>query len=148
MRGVNARRAALNCARAGFTLIELLLVMVILTVLAAIVVPKFVHRGEQARQTAAKMDISAMSTALDAFDADTGRYPTTNEGLNALVTEPSNVQNWNGPYLDATKMNDPWSHAFVYKCPGDHNTSGYDLYSYGPDGQEGGGDDIDNWTTN
>lgn len=146
MRRTNAERLNLS-ARAGFTLIELLLVMVILTVLAAIVVPKFVHRGEQARVTAAHTDISNLETALDTFDVDTGRYPTGNEGLGALVQQPANLQGWNGPYISRGVPNDPWGHPYVYKCPGDHNTNGYDLYSYGPDGQEGGGDDIDNWTS-
>jgi len=147
MRRVNARRPGLR-ARAGFTLIELLLVMVILTVLAAIVVPKFVHRGEQARITAAHTQVSYLETAFDTFDVDAGRYPTTSEGLAALVQNPGNMQGWNGPYISREVPNDPWGHPYVYKCPGDHNTSTYDLYSYGPDGQDGGGDDIDNWSNN
>jgi general secretion pathway protein G len=147
MRRINAERAALSCARAGFTLIELLLVMVILTVLAALIVPKFVHRGEQAKVTAATADIASLDTALGIFDVDTGRYPTTNEGLDALSNQPNNLTGWNGRYVGKPVGNDPWGHPYVYKCPGDHNTDTYDLYSYGPDGQEGGGDDIDNWSS-
>lgn len=133
--------------RSGFTLIELLLVMVILVVLAAVVVPKFAGRSEQARVTAAKTDISNIETALDAFEIDTGRYPTNEEGLIALVDEPANVKNWKGPYLKKAIQNDPWGNPYQYASPGTHSKSGYDLYSYGPSGQEGANDAIDNWTT-
>src|SRR5215211_1529328 len=85
--------------RSAFTLIELLLVLVILAVLAAVVVPKFTNRSEQARTTAAKTDISAMDTALDAFEVDCGRYPSNEEGLKVLVEAPTNLQNWRGPYV-------------------------------------------------
>jgi general secretion pathway protein G len=130
----------------GFTLVELLLVLVILAVLAAVVVPKFTKRSEQARTTAATTDIANLSTALDAFEIDTGRYPTSDEGLRALIESPGNVKDWKGPYLKRAVTNDPWGNAYVFRTPGQHNASGYDLYSFGPDGQEGGGDDIDNWT--
>lgn len=133
--------------RSAFTLIELLLVMVILVVLAAVVVPKFAGRSEQARVTAAKTDISNMETALDAFEIDTGRYPTNEEGLIALVEEPANVKNWKGPYLKKAIQNDPWGNPYQYANPGTHSKSGYDLYSYGPSGTEGASDAIDNWTT-
>jgi general secretion pathway protein G len=130
----------------GFTLIELLLVLVILAVLAAVVVPKFTKRSEQARKAAATTDIANFETALDAFEVDTGRYPTGEEGLRALMEAPSNAKDWKGPYLKRLVTNDPWGNPYVYRCPGQHNVSSYDLYSFGPDGQEGGGDDIDNWT--
>src|SRR5207245_4608470 len=83
----------------GFTLIELLLVLVILGILAAIVVPKFSNRGEQARQTAAKTQIAAFSTALSAFEVDNGYYPRGKDGLQALIQKPNDEQNWRGPYL-------------------------------------------------
>jgi general secretion pathway protein G len=132
----------------GFTLIELLLVMVILTVLAAVVVPKFTKRSEQARITAANTDISNLEVALDAFEVDMGRYPTSTEGLKALVEQPSSssTTTWKGPYIKRGIPNDPWAKQYLYTIPGKHNTSGYDLSSYGPDGQEGGSDDIDNWS--
>lgn len=130
----------------GFTLIELLLVMVILSVLAAVVVPKFTRRSEQARIVAAQTSISNLEVSIEAFEVDTGRYPTSEEGLGALVEEPASLNNWRGPYIKRGVPNDPWGNSYVYKCPGDHNTNSYDLYSYGPDRQEGGGDDIDNWT--
>jgi len=130
----------------GFTLVELLLVLVILAVLAAIVVPKFTKRSEQARIAAATTDIASFGTALDMFELDVGRYPSSDEGLKALVEQPSNAKEWKGPYLKRTIGNDPWGHPYIYRAPGAHNANGYDLYSYGPDGAEGGGDDIDNWS--
>jgi general secretion pathway protein G len=129
----------------GFTLIELLLVMVILAVLAAIVVPKFTNRTDDARITAAKADIANFETALDAFEVDTGHYPNADEGIGALVNQPSNATNWKGPYLKRVP-NDPWGHPYVYRFPGQHNSNGYDVFSMGKDGQEGGTDDIDNWS--
>ncbi|HPP11206.1 MAG TPA: type II secretion system major pseudopilin GspG [bacterium] len=131
----------------GFTLIELLLVLVILGTLAAIVVPKFTRRSEQARLTAARTDIANLEVALDTFEVDVGRYPTTEEGLQALVEAPPEVTGWKGPYIKRGVPKDPWGNPYHYKCPGDHNTNGYDLFSGGPDGKEGGGDDIDNWST-
>jgi len=130
----------------AFTLIELLLVLVILATLAAIVVPKFTKRSEQARITAARTEISYLETALDSFEVDTGRYPTTDEGLSALVEEPNDVTNWHGAYIKRGVPSDPWGNPYSYRQPGDHNTTDYDLYSYGPNGQEGGDDDIDNWS--
>ncbi|HQB16117.1 MAG TPA: type II secretion system major pseudopilin GspG [Verrucomicrobiota bacterium] len=133
--------------RAGFTLIELLLVLVILGVLAAIVVPKFAGRTEQARITAAQTQIATFATALDAFEVDNGYYPRGKDGLADLITAPRDAQNWKGPYLRGdTVPLDPWGNAYVYECPGRYNTSGYDLMSLGPDGREGGDDDITNWT--
>jgi general secretion pathway protein G len=129
----------------GFTLIELLLVMVILVVLASIVVPKFTGRSEQARQTAARTDITTIDASLDAFEVDNGRYPSNEEGLAALITAPNGLQNWHGPYLKKTSVPvDPWGNAYVYRYPGTHNTNGADLSSMGPDGREGN-DDITNW---
>ncbi len=130
----------------GFTLIELLLVLVILATLAAVVVPKFTKRSEQARITAARTDIANLEVALDAFEIDTGRYPTTEEGLGALLEQPTDVREWHGPYIKRGVPSDPWGNLYVYRAPGQHNTSGYDLHSFGPDGQDGGGDDIDNWS--
>jgi len=139
-----SRRLASN-ARAGFTLIELLLVMVIIAILAAIVVPTFVGRSQQARITRAKADIANLGTCLHAVEIDTGSYPAT---LDGLVTAPSsNAEDWHGPYIQGGVPNDPWKHPYVYKYPGQHNTGSFDLSSMGPDGQEGTDDDIDNWST-
>ncbi len=126
-------------AHGGFTLIELLLVMAILAVLAAVVVPKFVARGEQAKITAASTDISNMKTAVDAYEVDTGGYPPT---LDALVINP-NVSGWHGPYLESVHK-DPWGFDYIFRYPGTLNTQGYDLVSVGKDGQEGTADDVTN----
>ena len=128
----------------GFTLIELMLVVIIIGVLVSMVVPRLVGRSEEARISAAKADINAnISVALDLFELDHGRYPTTGEGLSALRVKPASSTDWKGPYLKRTPQ-DPWGNPYVYRSPGDHNLD-YDLYSYGPDGAEGGGDDITNW---
>ena len=132
--------------RDGFTLIELLLVLVILGVLAAIVVPKFAGRTEQARVTAAQSQISTFGTALDAFEVDTGAYPKGSTGLNDLFTQPRDAQGWRGPYLKSEVPLDPWQRAYIFECPGKQNPSGYDVSSRGPDGQANTDDDITNWT--
>lgn len=130
----------------GFTLIELLLVLAILGILAVVVVPKFTGRSQQAKIAAARTDIANLELATDAFEIDCSRYPTTEEGIQALVQQPSDLPEWKGPYLKRGVPKDPWHNPYGYACPGQHNTHGYDLYSFGPDGQEGGGDDIDNWS--
>jgi general secretion pathway protein G len=131
----------------GFTLIELLLVLVILGILAAIVVPKFANRGEQARQTAAKTQIAAFSTALSAFEVDNGYYPRGKDGLQMLIVTPNDATNWRGPYLEEKGgiPLDPWGRAYIYECPGKRNSSSYDISSMGFDGKEGTEDDITNW---
>ncbi len=144
-----ATRGALGAGRrpvraGGFTLIELLLVLVILGILAAIVIPKFSGRTEQARLTAAKTQISSFCTALDAFEVDNGYYPKGQNGLNDLVEQPRDAQNWHGPYLQNIPK-DPWGNDYIYTCPGRHNPSSYDIMSMGPDQRQGGDDDITNW---
>ena len=142
----HARRSGSRPASAGFSLIELLLVLVILATLTAIVAPKFTKRSEQAKVTAAMTEIANIQVALDAFEVDVGRFPTTQEGLKALLEKPANADGWHQPYLGRGLSRDPWGNSYVYLQPGQHNTDTYDLYSYGPDGQEGGGDDVDNWS--
>lgn len=138
-------RARKTTAQRGFTLIELLLVLVILGTLAAIVVPKFAGRSEQARITAAQSQIATFGTALDAYEVDNGSYP---KSLQDLVIQPSDASNWRGPYLKTTDIPlDPWGNPYVYEYPGRHNPSGYDLYSLGPDKREGSDDDITSWQT-
>ena len=132
-----------NQLRRAFTLVEMLLVVTIIGILAALVIPKIVGRGEQARQTAAMADINGgIKSALDAFEVDNGFYP---KSLQDLVQAPGNAKNWHGPYLDKLPV-DPWSNPYIYYFPGKHNQTGYDLLSVGPDAKEGTDDDVVNWT--
>lgn len=128
----------------GFTLVELLLVLVILGTLAAIVVPKFAGRSEQARVTAAKSQISSFEVALDAFEIDNSYFPSGSNGLLLLVERPSDSVDWRGPYLKDIPF-DPWGMPYVYVYPGQVNVDGYDLMSMGPDAKAGSEDDISNW---
>ena len=134
--------------RQGFTLIELLLVLVILASLAAIVVPKFAGRAEQGKITQAITQLSSFESALEIFELDMGSYPSTVQGLDALVNRPAGFDKWKQPYLKRQDIPlDPWGNEYEYRYPGQKNEYGYDLYSGGPDGREGGDDDIDNWTS-
>lgn len=129
----------------GFTLVELLIVMIILGLLAALVAPKLFQKVGSSKQKAAKAQIALIESALDAFRLDIGRYPTTEEGLQALRKNPG-LPKWEGPYLSKDIPKDPWGNDYVYKCPGEHGE--YDLYSLGADGKEGGegeNADIKNW---
>jgi general secretion pathway protein G len=131
-------------ARRGFSLIELLLVLVILAILSTVVVTKFTGRTEDAKKAAAKTDVTAMGVALDAFELDNGRFPSTEEGLDALIHAPAGVTNWKSPYLKKTDVpHDPWGRAYVYRYPGTINPNGYDLLSLGPDGTESPDDIIE-----
>jgi len=143
----NTKYQIRRAAQRAFTLIELLLVLVILGILAAIVVPKFAGRGEQARQTAAKTQIGIFSTVLSAFEVDNGYYPRGKDGLQALLVKPSDANNWSGPYLEEKGgiPLDPWGRPYIYVCPGKHNVNSYDISSAGFDGKEGTEDDITNW---
>lgn len=129
----------------GFTLIELLVVIIILAILASVVIPKVVHRTDDARQAAAISDISAFSSALNMYKADTGQYPSSDQGLDALIHNPG-INGWNKPYLDnmSTMKMDPWGHPYVYKYPSDHGQD-FDIISAGMDGQMGTADDIVSW---
>ena len=138
VRGVRALHRA-------FTLIELLLVLVIIAVLAAVVVPKMVGRTEDAKIKATKGSIAGIKTALETFEVDNGRFPSTEEGLQALVNPPPGMPNWHGPYVDKQNIAaDAWGNPFQYRYPGQQNANGFDLSSTGPDGRESN-DDITNW---
>jgi general secretion pathway protein G len=135
--------------RGGFTLIELLVVMVIIGLLAALVGPKLLGKKEQAEVGAARAQMEMFSTALDTFRLDVGRYPTTDEGLDALVRKPATADRWDGPYLrkDAVPL-DPWRKPYIYRSPGEHGA--FDIFTYGSDGAPGGegnNRDIGNWET-
>ncbi len=130
----------------GFTLVELMLVIIIIGVLVAMVAPRLTGRSRQAREAATQADINAhLSAALDLFELDNGRFPTTAEGMEALRTAPPGVQRWKGPYLKRPIPTDPWGRPYIYRSPGQHNREDYDLFSNGPDGVEGNKDDITNW---
>ncbi len=122
--------------RRGFTLIELLLVMVIIAMLATILVPRVVSRLGQAKNTKAQADLATLKQALTAFDIDNGRFPTTSEGLSALISKPPDLPNWQKTLDKSTLPLDPWGRPYIYRCPG-INGNDFDLLSGGPDGQEG-----------
>ena len=130
----------------GFTLLELLVVMVIIGLLAGYVGPKYFAQIGKSEVKSATAQIDALGKALDTYRLDTGHYPSTELGLNALMTQPANETKWQGPYLKKAVPPDPWGKPYLYKQPGEH--SEFDLYSYGKDGQPGGtGDNVDitNW---
>lgn len=120
----------------GFTLMELLMVLVIIGLLAALVGPTLYQRLKPARQSVARAQMENFATALDGFYIDTGRYPSTQEGLASLRSRPEGLESWNGPYLKKEVPSDPWSGAYVYRAPG--RSGGYEIVSHGADGREGG----------
>ena len=127
---------------AGFSLIELLIVMVILGLLAAIVGPQFWGKVGPAKQKAAKSQISLLENALDTYRLDVGKYPTTEQGMQALRVKPQGINKWEGPYLPKEIPKDPWGNQYQYKSPGDHGS--FDIISFGADGKPGGdGEDAD-----
>jgi general secretion pathway protein G len=131
----------------GFTLLELLVVMVIIGLLAGFVAPRYFAQVGKSQVKVARAQIDALDKALDQFRLDVGRYPTTEEGLQALAAPPSGALNWSGPYLKKGVPADPWGRAYVYEQPGTHSGD-FDLLSYGKDGRPGGtGEDADltNW---
>jgi general secretion pathway protein G len=137
----NTRSVQINKTR-GFTLLELLVVLVIIGMLAAIVGPRYFAQLGKSQVTVAHAQIDVFTKSIDNFRLDVGRYPTTEEGLNALVVKPADADNWTGPYLKKGVPLDPWGHAYVYQVPG---TKGdYAVISYGRDGRPGGtGEDAD-----
>lgn len=133
--------------RRGFTLIEIMLVVVIILTLVGLVGPRIAGRGREAKVAATKMQISNITTALNEFELHAGRYPTSEEGLEALIKRPSTLDEdeWKGPYLSKKKSvpADGWKKAFVYRYPSEHDGE-FDIISAGPDGQSGTDDDISN----
>jgi len=126
----------------GFTLIELLIVMVIISLLAALVAPRFFGQEKKAKQRGAKGQIALFESALDTYRLDIGSYPTTQQGLEALREKPDGVDNWDGPYLRKELPRDPWDNQYVYESPSEHGD--FAIVSYGADGKPGGeGMDMD-----
>jgi len=130
----------------GFTLIELLVVVVIIGLLAGIVAPRYFGQVGKSNTNVARAQIEQLGKALDTYRLDVNNYPTTEQGLQALVAKPDGVDRWAGPYLQKGVPPDPWGRAYRYKTPGDHGD--YDLTSYGADGQPGGtgeNADVNSW---
>jgi general secretion pathway protein G len=139
MRSAQGSKACAGLRRgdAGFTLVEILVVITIIGLIMAIVGPRVLNYLGESKVKAAKIQIESFSSALDLYYLDMGRYPTTSDGLTALVQRPGNAQEWNGPYLKGGVVpNDPWGHLYVYRSPVER--SPYEIVSFGADGQEGG----------
>jgi general secretion pathway protein G len=131
------RRTEARRAPRGMTLIEILVVLVLIGIVMGIVGGNFLGKGEKAKADAAKIEINQIGQTLDLYKLETGRYPTTQEGLQALITAPSGVANWNGPYWKNSAIpKDPWGNEYKYTSPGAKGP--YDIVSYGADGKEGG----------
>jgi general secretion pathway protein G len=135
--------------RTGFTLLELLVVMVIIGLLASYVAPRFFDQVGKSEVKATRAQLDAFEKALGAYRLDTGRFPSTEQGLRALVERPADVPRWSKPYLSKALPTDPWGRAYIYRSPGEQGRD-YDLFSLGKDGQIGGADenaDISVWDT-
>ena len=131
-----------HAKKSGFTLLELLVVIVIIGLLAGYVAPRYFAQVGRSEIQVAKAQIEALEKALDQFRLDTRHYPSLEQGLDALVTRPTNEPNWSGPYLKKAVPSDPWGHPYVYRVPGEK--SEFQLFSYGRDGKAGGtGEDAD-----
>jgi general secretion pathway protein G len=131
-------RRVQRAADPGFTLIELLVVLTIIGLIVGLVGPRVLGYLAESRTKTAKLQIESFSSSLDLFYLDTGRYPTTSEGLNALAERPADVTVWNGPYLKGGRVPlDPWGNPYQYRSPVDH-TPPYEILSFGSDGREGG----------
>jgi general secretion pathway protein G len=133
--------------RGGFTLIEVLVVIVVIAVLATLVAPNVFQHVGSAKEATARSQIEMLGAALDAYRLDNGRYPTTDQGLDALWDRPTRdpvPERWRGPYLRKAIPSDPWGNPYVYRSPGEQSRTGYDLLSHGADGRPGGeGEDAD-----
>ncbi|MCW5981460.1 MAG: type II secretion system major pseudopilin GspG [Bryobacteraceae bacterium] len=134
--------------QAGVTLIEMLVVVTIIALFAALVAPRMLQKSDAARVTAARAQINSFMTALGAYKLDTGVYPTTEEGLQALRRPPQNVRQWQGPYLPQEIPDDPWGTPYAYRFPSEQGGNEPEIISYGADRQPGGTDinaDIVSW---
>jgi general secretion pathway protein G len=142
LRACSNRHSRLPKRSTGFTLLELLVVMVIIGLLAGYVGPKFFGQIGKSEVKATRAQIDGLSKALDQYRLEVGRYPTTEQGLVALVSKPGDEPRWGGPYLSKAVPKDPWHNDYQYRAPGEHGD--YDLFSFGRDGRPGGeGEDAD-----
>jgi general secretion pathway protein G len=141
------RSRASRAAQRGFTLVEMLVVISIIGLIMALVGPRVLNYLSESKTKTAKIQIQSFESSLDLFFLDVGRFPSSSEGLTALMQRPGSFGNWNGPYLKGTAVPvDPWGHPYVYRAPGQHGA--YDIISYGADGQEGGtgaAGDVTSW---
>ena len=135
--GLRAKRDETRSSEQGFTLVEMLVVIAIIGLIMGLIGPRVLNYLSESKVKAAKIQIQSFESALDLFNLDAGRYPSTAEGLTALVRRTPGLAAWNGPYLRGGNVpNDPWNNPYVYRAPGEHGA--YDIVSYGADGQEGG----------
>jgi general secretion pathway protein G len=133
------RPRGIGAVRKGFTLIELMVVILILAILAALIIPRIVGRAAEAKIAAAKSDEATLASSLEQFKLNCDRYPTTEEGLQALNNMPSGMDGkWKGPYLSKDIPNDPWGYPYQYQCPGVNGPDSFTITSNGPTGQPGG----------
>lgn len=131
-----SRRRARHAER-GFTLVEILVVITIIGMIMGLVGPRVLNYLGDSKAKAAKIQIESLASAIELYYLDTGRYPSSSEGLNSLIARPGNISGWNGPYLKGNGLPaDPWGKPYVYRTPGQHGA--YDVVSFGADGQEGG----------
>jgi general secretion pathway protein G len=136
-------RHPVRCDQRGFTLLELLVVIAILGLLIGLVAPAALRQLASARTSVARQSIERIASVLDMYKLDVGSYPNTDQGLRALVEQPTGVTNWNGPYLKGAVPVDPWNHAYVYRDPSSRAGHDFDLCTLGPSGS-GGSDEICN----
>ncbi len=139
-------RHKIRASRSGFTLLEILLVVVIIGMLVTVAAINIVPRLGEAQETTARQQIQTYNTGIELYLMHVGSYPTTEQGLESLISAPGGAVNWRGPYLKPPVIrDDPWHRKYIYRYPGERNSSGCDIFSAGPDGIPGNDDDIGNW---
>jgi len=147
-RQLSDKRTSGHKRTSGFTLIEIIIVITIIVVIVAWAGNRIFGQQDQAQARIAKAKIASMAAQLDLYKLDTGKYPTTSDGLKALLQAPGGVSNWNGPYVkNADELKDPWKNDYIYRSPGEQNRP-FEITSLGADGKEGGegpNRDIHSW---